>query len=80
MTLFASVAPEESIFQAALDKYFGGEADPKTLALLGEWRSTSASNGKGNPGMNGFWLTGYSSKRENRDGWMILLPFVRNWP
>ncbi|HXI73184.1 MAG TPA: DUF1810 domain-containing protein [Verrucomicrobiae bacterium] len=34
MTLFAAAAPEEPIFQAALDKYFGGEPDGKTLGLL----------------------------------------------
>jgi len=34
MTLFAVAAPEEPIFQAALDKYFGGEPDGKTLSLL----------------------------------------------
>ncbi len=39
MTLFAAVAPEETIFQAALDKYFKGEHDPITMDLL---RKTSA--------------------------------------
>jgi uncharacterized protein (DUF1810 family) len=34
MTLFALVAPAEPLFQAALDKYFNGEKDPKTLGLL----------------------------------------------
>ena len=34
MTLFSSVAPGEQIFQDALDKYFGGEPDPRTLDLL----------------------------------------------
>lgn len=34
MTLFAAVAPEESIFKAALDRFFGGEQDPATIALL----------------------------------------------
>ena len=34
MTLFAAAAPEEPIFKAALDKYFGGEFDLKTLNLL----------------------------------------------
>jgi uncharacterized protein (DUF1810 family) len=33
MTLFAA-APEEPIFKTALEKYFGGEPDPKTLSLL----------------------------------------------
>lgn len=36
MTLFAQVAPEEPVFGQALQKYFGGAADPKTLELLGE--------------------------------------------
>lgn len=36
MTLFAQVAPEEPVFGQALQKYFGGVADPKTLELLGE--------------------------------------------
>ena len=34
MTLFAQVAPHEPVFQRALDKYFGGEGDPRTLELL----------------------------------------------
>ena len=34
MTLFAAAAPEEAIFQAALDRFFGGEPDPLTLGLL----------------------------------------------
>jgi uncharacterized protein (DUF1810 family) len=34
MTLFAQVAPAEPVFDAALKKYFGGVADPNTLALL----------------------------------------------
>ena len=34
MTLFARVAPEEPVFQDALDKYFGGEPDSRTLELL----------------------------------------------
>jgi uncharacterized protein (DUF1810 family) len=35
-TLFAGVAPPGSVFQQALDKYFDGEGDPRTLELLGE--------------------------------------------
>jgi uncharacterized protein (DUF1810 family) len=31
MTLFAQVAPEEPIYRAALEKYFGGQPDPRTL-------------------------------------------------
>jgi uncharacterized protein (DUF1810 family) len=34
MTLFASAAPEEPMFQSALQKFFGGERDQRTLELL----------------------------------------------
>ncbi len=34
VTLFAAVAPGEQVFRAALDKYFAGEPDAATLALL----------------------------------------------
>ena len=34
MTLFASVAPDDQIFTAALQKYFGGEFDRLTLEKL----------------------------------------------
>ncbi len=34
MTLFAQVAPDEPVFAAALQKYFGGEMDSRTLELL----------------------------------------------
>jgi uncharacterized protein (DUF1810 family) len=34
MTLFASVASDNQVFQDALDKYFGGEPDPLTLDRL----------------------------------------------
>lgn len=30
MTLFAQVATGQNVFQEALDKYFGGEADPRS--------------------------------------------------
>jgi uncharacterized protein (DUF1810 family) len=33
MTLFAQAAPDEKIFREALNKYYGGEADPLTLNL-----------------------------------------------
>ena len=33
MTLFAQVAPQEPLFQQALDRYDGGVGDPATLAL-----------------------------------------------
>ncbi|WP_437874329.1 DUF1810 domain-containing protein [Sorangium sp. So ce513] len=34
MTLFAHVAPDNETFRAALEKYCGGEPDPRTLELL----------------------------------------------
>ncbi len=34
MTLFARAVPETPIFSEALEKYFGGEADPRTMALM----------------------------------------------
>ena len=34
MTLFAAAAPEEPLFEAALEKFFGGERDPLTIGLL----------------------------------------------
>jgi uncharacterized protein (DUF1810 family) len=34
VTLFSSVAPEETVFRAVLEKYFAGEPDPATLAML----------------------------------------------
>jgi uncharacterized protein (DUF1810 family) len=34
ITLFAQVTPSEAIFQAALDKYFGGQPDAATLVRL----------------------------------------------
>ena len=34
MTLFAAIAPEESLFEQALQKFFDGERDPMTLDLL----------------------------------------------
>jgi uncharacterized protein (DUF1810 family) len=34
MTLFADVAPDEAVFQACLDRFFDGAADPATLARL----------------------------------------------
>jgi len=36
MTLFAAAGPEEPIFKAALDRFFGGEHDPLTVRLLGQ--------------------------------------------
>jgi uncharacterized protein (DUF1810 family) len=34
MTLFAACAPEEKVFQTALDKYFGGKVDPLTIERM----------------------------------------------
>ncbi len=34
MTLFHRAAPEEQLFADALDRFFGGEADPETDRLL----------------------------------------------
>jgi uncharacterized protein (DUF1810 family) len=34
MTLFARAAPDEPVFRAVLDRYFGGEHDPATDARL----------------------------------------------
>jgi uncharacterized protein (DUF1810 family) len=34
-TLFAEVSPAGSVFRRLLEEYFGGEADGRTLALLG---------------------------------------------
>ena len=35
MTLFAAADPAAPAFRAALDRFFGGEPDPRTLAALG---------------------------------------------
>jgi uncharacterized protein (DUF1810 family) len=35
MTLFSFAAPEEAIFQRAIETYFDGQGDPRTLELLG---------------------------------------------
>ena len=36
MTLFAAVSKDGSVFHRALDKFFGGKADQRTLELLGD--------------------------------------------
>jgi hypothetical protein len=41
MTLFASVASGESVFEQALQKYFGGEPDHLTLDILDKMRKKS---------------------------------------
>jgi uncharacterized protein (DUF1810 family) len=33
-TLFAAIAPGDPVFRQALDRYFEGEPDPRTLVLL----------------------------------------------
>ena len=35
MTLFAKAAPGEPAFAQALDRYYSGEPDPRTLEILG---------------------------------------------
>jgi uncharacterized protein (DUF1810 family) len=44
LTLFSLCCPPNSVFSQALDKYFSGEPDPKTLQLLGlsveQWNRT----------------------------------------
>ncbi len=35
LTLFARVSASTSIFQQALEKFYGGEPDPRTLQILG---------------------------------------------
>lgn len=34
VSLFASATPDNAVFTEALDKYFGGQADPQTLQRL----------------------------------------------
>ena len=34
MTLFAAIADSDPVFQQAIDKYFAGDADAKTLEIL----------------------------------------------
>lgn len=34
VTLFAAAEPGEGVFRTALDRYYGGAEDPRTLALL----------------------------------------------
>jgi uncharacterized protein (DUF1810 family) len=34
MTLFGRAAPQEPVFGQVLEKFYGGEADPATLARL----------------------------------------------
>lgn len=34
VTLFGAVEPDEPVFQQALDRFYGGQPDPRTLELL----------------------------------------------
>ena len=34
MTLFSHVAPEVAVFRQALERFFGGQSDEKTLEIL----------------------------------------------
>jgi uncharacterized protein (DUF1810 family) len=36
LTLFAAADPDEPLFAQALERFFDGEPDPRTLAILGE--------------------------------------------
>ena len=36
LTLFLGVAPTDEAFQGALDRFYGGQPDPMTLALLAD--------------------------------------------
>ncbi len=35
MTLFAALSPPGSLFEKALQRFYGGQTDPRTLALIG---------------------------------------------
>jgi uncharacterized protein (DUF1810 family) len=35
MTLFSLCSPSKSLFDSAIEKYFGGKKDPRTIELLG---------------------------------------------
>lgn len=41
MTLFRSVAPEEALFDAVLEKFYAGVPDSATEDILARWRSHS---------------------------------------
>jgi uncharacterized protein (DUF1810 family) len=45
MTLFEQAAPDEPVFAQALERYFGGERDPRTLELL--WPGGNAVTARG---------------------------------
>ena len=39
MTLFASISPSDNVFQAVLDRYYGGAMDERTLVFLAKSES-----------------------------------------
>lgn len=45
MTLFDLVAPAEQVFLRVLDAFYGGRADERTLALLGQAHDDAAPDG-----------------------------------
>lgn len=45
MTLFAHAASEDTVFRDALDKFFGGREDGKTVSRLEELRHTEGKSG-----------------------------------
>ncbi|MFM7321602.1 MAG: DUF1810 domain-containing protein [Armatimonadota bacterium] len=44
MTLFQSVSPPGSLFQQVLDRFFGGEPDPRTVEMLATDASTNTDS------------------------------------
>lgn len=45
MTLFAAVAEAPALFSFALEKYFSGQRDPRTLALLVQTQPRGSQSG-----------------------------------
>jgi uncharacterized protein (DUF1810 family) len=43
MTLFATAAPEEAMYREALQKYFAGEPDLRSLEIMGIWSDRESS-------------------------------------
>lgn len=41
LTLFEAVSPQTAVFKECLDRYFAGERDPLTMALLAGGKGTS---------------------------------------
>ena len=46
MTLFAAAAPDEPLFEAALDRFFGGKHDVLTIRLLQQNANAGVSSSK----------------------------------